>query len=328
MMKKDAEPVAAAAPAEVAAANVAEPPVVDPDTAPPEPAPDSAAPPEEFVDVFAETDEETPAGDVAAEPGSVAAEIASAPVESASADAAPAAAPVKASSGKTFRDCESCPLMVSLPGGTFKMGSPSSEPGRNAYEGPQRDVTVKPFAIGVYEITSAEWAACVAEGACSKKRADETGKLPALGVSWRDATAYASWLSKKTGGKYRLPSESEWEYAARAGSTTAYWWGDKFDRARVSAREASAVGSYEANAFGLYDVLGNAREWVADCYVNNFVKAPTDGAAVADGDCSKRVIRGGAWSNAPVDMRTANRSRIDSGVTVQYMGVRLAAELK
>ena len=328
MMKKDAEPVAAAAPAEVAAATVAEPSVAVPDTAPPELAPDSAAPPEEFVDVFAETDGETPAGDVAVEPEAVAAEIAAAPGEAASAAAPQTAAPVKASPGKTFRDCELCPLMASLPGGTFKMGSPSSEPGRNAYEGPQRDVTVKPFAIGVYEVTSAEWAACVAEGACSKKRADETGKLPALGISWRDASAYASWLSKKTGRKYRLPSESEWEYAARAGSSTAYWWGDKFDRARVSAREASAVGSYEANAFGLFDVLGNAREWVADCYVNNFVKAPTDGAAVTDGDCGKRVIRGGAWSSAPVDMRTANRSRIDSGVTAQYMGVRLAAELK
>lgn len=330
MLKKDAEPASAAAsvPAEIAVASVAETPIADTSAAT-ETAPDSAAPPEEFVDVFSETDEQTPVGDAPVDVEVPAADVAATPVETASAVAvAPAAGPGKPGPGKTFRDCESCPLMATLPGGTFQMGSPSSEAGRNAYEGPQRDVTIKPFAIGVYEITSAEWAACAAEGTCSKKHADETGKLPALGISWRDATAYASWLSRKTGRKYRLPSEAEWEYAARAGSTTAYWWGDKFDRSRVSTREASAVGSFEANAFGLYDVLGNAREWVADCYVNNFVKAPTDGTSVTDGDCGKRVIRGGAWSNEPVDMRTANRSRIDSGVTAQYMGVRLAAELK
>ena len=117
----------------------------------------------------------------------------------------------------------------------------------------------------------------VAEGACSKKRADETGKPPVLGISWRDASAYASWLSKKTGMKVPvLCSKIPMEDAARAGSSTAYWWGDKFDRARVS-RASRAVDPDEANAFGLFDVLGNAREWVADCYVNNFVKAPMDG---------------------------------------------------
>jgi len=225
-----------------------------------------------------------------------------------------------------FRDCESCPLMTPLPGGAFTMGSSSAEPGHNAYEGPQREVTVKPFAIGVYEVTTGEWAACVEGGGCPAKRNDETGKLPVLSLTWRDASAYADWLTAKTGRKYRLPTEAEWEYAARGGSTTAYWWGDKFDRSRVSAREASAVGSFEANPFGLYDVIGNAREWVADCYVNNFVNAPADGSAVTDGDCGKRVVRGGAWTSSPVDMRTANRSRIDSGVSASYMGVRMAAE--
>lgn len=228
---------------------------------------------------------------------------------------------------KTFRDCPDCPLMMSLPAGDFLMGSPADETGRNAYEGPQHEVAIKRFAIGVYEVTSAEWNACVADGGCRRVRADDTGKLPALGVSWLDAKGYAEWLTRKTGRKYRLPSEAEWEYAARAGATTAYWWGEKFDAAKVPARQASAVGSYAPNGFGLYDVLGNAREWVADCYVNNYREAPTDGSAVRDGDCGKRVIRGGSWANSAVDIRTANRSRIDAGTGASYMGVRVAAEV-
>lgn len=226
-----------------------------------------------------------------------------------------------------FQDCDSCPLMKPLPGAAFTMGSPSSEPGHNAYEGPQREVSIKPFAIGVYEVTEAEWLACVADGACKTKPSSGGETMPALYMSWRDATDFASWLTRKTGRKYRLPTEAEWEYAARGGSAAAYWWGDAFDRARVSTSGAAAVGSMGANAFGLYDIAANAREWVADCYVNNFVNAPVDGSAVTDGDCGKRVIRSGAWLSAPADMRVANRSRIDSSVRARYMGVRMAAEL-
>lgn len=244
--------------------------------------------------------------------------------------AAPAAAakPFKVRTAKTFRDCESCPLMAKLPKGTFVMGSPASEAGHNAYEGPQREVNVAAFAVGVYELTQAEWNACAADGACPQKRVEGEGALPVLGVSWREAEAYADWLSKKTGRKYRLPSEAEWEYAARGGTVSAYWWGDAYDRSRVSTGEAHAVGSSDANAFGLHDVIGNAREWVADCYVNNFSKAPADGSAVTDGDCGRRVIRGGGWSSSPADMRTANRSRVDVNVHAGYMGVRIAAEAK
>ncbi|MEK7264669.1 MAG: SUMF1/EgtB/PvdO family nonheme iron enzyme [Pseudomonadota bacterium] len=238
------------------------------------------------------------------------------------------AAPAEEKTPGRFKDCESCPLMTPIEGGTFTMGSPSAEPGHNAYEGPQREVTVKPFAIGVYELTNAEWKACVDDGACqAKPGSGGEGDLPALFLSWRDATGYASWLSKKTGRKYRLPTEAEWEYAARAGASTAYWWGDSFDRSRVTTSGAVAVGSSAANAFGLYDVAANAREWVADCYVNNFVKAPLDGSAVTEGDCGKRVIRGGAWFSSPADMRIANRSRIDIDVRSRYMGVRLAADI-
>jgi formylglycine-generating enzyme required for sulfatase activity len=247
--------------------------------------------------------------------------VAEAPVE------APAAVEEKASG--PFRDCESCPLMMPLPGGAFTMGSPSSEAGHNAYEGPQREVSIKPFAIGVYELTEAEWKLCVSDNACkSKPSSGDDGAMPALYLSWRDATDYAAWLSKKADRKYRLPTEAEWEYAARGGTTSAYWWGESFDRARVSTSSAGAVGTFGANGFGLYDVASNAREWVADCYVNNFVKAPVDGSAVTEGDCGKRVIRGGAWLSAPTDMRVANRSRIDSGVRARYMGVRLAAEIE
>lgn len=226
-----------------------------------------------------------------------------------------------------FKDCDSCPLMTPLPGGTFKMGSPSSEAGHNAYEGPQRDVTVKSFAIGVHEVTNAEWRACVEDNACGAKPGDDKDNFPALYISWREATAYADWLTKKTGRKYRLPTEAEWEYAARGGGETAYWWGDKFERSRVTTSSVVDVGSSAANPYGLYDTASNAREWVADCYVNNFVNAPMDGSAVKDGDCGMRVIRGGSWLSNPVDMRVANRSRIDINVKSRYMGVRVAAEL-
>ncbi len=230
--------------------------------------------------------------------------------------------------GGVFRDCDSCPLMVTLPAGQFVMGSPSSEAGRNAYEGPQREVSVKSFAIGVYEVTNAEWNACVASGACKEKRSDDGDAFPALYLSWRDASGYAAWLSKKTGRRYRLPTEAEWEYAARAGSTTAYWWGDKFQRSMVTNNGAAPVGALTANAFGIYDVAGNAREWVADCYVNNFATVPTDGAAVVDGDCGRRVIRGGSWESAPTDTRIANRSRIGIDVAARYTGARLAADIE
>jgi formylglycine-generating enzyme required for sulfatase activity len=152
--------------------------------------------------------------------------------------------------------------------------------------------------------------------------------MPTLSISFRDAEGYANWLTRKTGRKYRLPTEAEWEYAARAGTASAYWWGDRYDASNVATREARPVGSAKANAFGLHDFIGNAREWVADCYVNNFTKAPADGSAVTDGDCSKRVIRGGGWASSASDMRVANRSRIDVGGRAGYMGVRIAAEVK
>lgn len=314
------------------------------------------APGEDFVDVFDDgaansqsTDESVPIDiegaplDLAAEEAAVPAEApetadeavaeisappqpSSAPSERPSSAAAATATERKVSTAKTFRDCESCPLMARIPSGEFVMGSPEGEPGRNAYEGPQLKVKVPAFAIGVYEVTNAEWNACADDGACPKRHGD--ANLPALGLSWSDASSFAAWLSKKTGRKYRLPSEAEWEYAARAGTISAYWWGERFDKSRVTTGAVAAVGASDQNPFGLYDMIGNAREWVADCYVNNFSKLPTDGSPSTEGDCGKRVIRGGAWSSAPVDLRIANRSRIDAGVRAGYMGLRIAAEAK
>lgn len=217
--------------------------------------------------------------------------------------------------------------MARIPGGTYLRGSPEGEAGRNAYEGPQREVTVPAFAMGVYEVSRDEWNACAADGGCPDKGYSVDGSMPALGVSFREGERFVAWLSKKAGRSYRIPTEAEWEYAARGGSQSAYWWGERYESGRVATGAPAAVGAHAANGFGLHDVTGNAREWVADCYVNNYVNAPDDGRAVTEGDCGKRVVRGGAWTNPPVDLRVANRSRIDAGVRAQYMGLRVAADL-
>lgn len=223
-----------------------------------------------------------------------------------------------------FRDCDLCPLMLPIKGGAYLMGSPGEEPGRNPYEGPQHEVTIPAFLIAAHEVTIAQWKICVEDGACASKR-DGADDFPVLAVSWREAGAYVAWLSRKTKRAYRLPSEAEWEYAARGGATTAYWWGERFDAAHAPSSLAP-VGASGANAFGLFDVAGNAREWTQDCYVNNFNATPRDGSAASTGDCSRRVIRGGAWSSAAADKRVANRSRIEVDGRPGYMGFRVAAD--
>lgn len=233
-----------------------------------------------------------------------------------------------AKSTATARDCANCPEMASIPGGTFQMGSPKDEPGRYGYEGPQHEVTIRPFSLSKHEVTFDEWAACTADGGCNgytpPDRGWGKGKHPVIGISWNDTIAYVQWLSKKTGHTYRLPTEAEWEYAARAGTSTAYWWGANFDASRVSKGVPSEVGSFTANAFGLYDMLGNAAEWVEDCYASNYVGAPADGTASLGGDCTRRVIRGGSFRSSPGDLRAANRGRIDRSTRVGYLGFRVA----
>ncbi len=270
----------------------------------------------------------------------------SAQVETAAAVAAPAApaAPIAAevqttsepvaaeppatpATAKTFRDCDDCPEMARLAGGSFMMGSPASESGHRAWEGPQREVTIAPLAISLKEVTLAEWDACVAGGGCGNYTPTDKGwgrgARPAIMVSWNDAQAYVKWLSGKTGKAYRLPTEAEWEYAARGGTSTAYWWGDKYVSSNVPYGKTNETGAHDANGFGLFDVSGNVSEWVQDCYVNSFASAPTDGSAVTTSNC-QRVIRGGGWKANAGDLRIANRSRLAAGTRDTAIGFRVA----
>ncbi len=236
----------------------------------------------------------------------------------------PPAAPVIE---KTFKECEGCPEMTRLDGGNFVMGSADSESGHRAWEGPQREVTIAPLAVSAHEITFAEWDACVAAGGCMNYTpADKgwgRGARPAIMVSWNDAQTYVKWLSGKTGKTYRLPTEAEWEYAARGGTTTAYWWGAKYESGRVTGGKTAEVGAHDANPFGLFDVSGNVSEWVQDCYVNSFKAAPTDGSAVQQSGCGQRVTRGGSWKVSGADMRIANRSRLSPSTRDTAIGFRV-----
>ena len=215
------------------------------------------------------------------------------------------------SPGSRFRDCRVCPEMVVLPAGTFTMGSPESEAGRNRNEGPAHAVTIKrPFAIGVYEVTFGEWDACVEAGGCAGYRPKQrffgrnwgSPAHPAMRVGWYDVTPYLAWLSMKTGERYRLPSEAEWEYAARGGTTTPYYTGHAVTRkeanyGRYFVGRPVPVGSYAPNPFGLHEMLGNVAEWCEDCWNANYVGAPADGSAWLTGDCERRVLRGGHWAS-------------------------------
>ena len=235
--------------------------------------------------------------------------------------AARAEARARFAPGRKFRDCASCPEMVVIPGGTFTQGSPASEEGRYSDEGPQRRVSVRPFALGVTEVTFAQWDACVSSGGCSHRPVDAgwgRGSRPVINVSWNDAKAYIAWLNRKVEGRpYRLPSESEWEYAARAGTQTRYSWGDGVGRNRANCdgcgsrwdgESTAPVGSFSPNRFGLHDMHGNVREWVEDCWNGSYSGAPRNGSAWRSGDCSRAVLRGGSWSNRPDFLRTADRT--------------------
>ena len=210
--------------------------------------------------------------------------------------------------GEVFRDCDVCPEMVVVPAGSFMMGSPDTEEGRGRSESPRHRVTIgAPFAVGVYEVTLDEWNACVSSGGCpdDAARADSVGegRAPVV-VQWIHAWEYADWLSETTGYEYRLPSEAEWEYMARAGTRTARYWGDSAHEQCLYANgyDATAhieldydhldmigcrdrhvlrapVGAFQPNPWGLYDVLGNVQEWVDDCWrVGDYDGAPTDGS--------------------------------------------------
>ena len=222
--------------------------------------------------------------------------------------------------------------MVSIPGGTFRMGDLSGEGDED--ERPVHVVTVPAFRMGKYEVTFAQWDACVADGGCGGYYPDDEGwgrgNRPVINVSWDDVQGFIDRLNDKTGGSFRLPTEAEWEYAARAGSTTKYHFGNSASQLCRYANHADAstdysdrnkscsdgfenrsatVGYYQPNSYGLYDMHGNVWEWVEDCYNDSYVGAPSDGNSWTSGDCSLRVFRGGSWGAAPDYLRSSNRSR-------------------
>ena len=254
--------------------------------------------------------------------------------------------------GTVFRDCEGCPEMVVVPAGEYLMGSPTSEEGRADDEGPRHRVTIgEPFAVGVYEVTRGEYARFVAEtghatgDSCwtyeSGEWKDRSGRSwrdpgfaqtdwhPAACVSWDDVQGYMRWLSKETGWEYRLLSESEWEYVARAGTTTPFHTGRTIstDQANYDGnytygggregeyRERTVpVGSFGPNGFGLHDVHGNVWEWTQDCWNESYRGAPVDGSAWERGDCGRRVVRGGSWDDVPGNLRSADRRGLGTGL--------------
>ena len=257
--------------------------------------------------------------------------------------------------GKTFRDCPECPQMVVVPAGRFVMGSPAEEKGRDADEGPQREVKIpKAIAVGRYEVRFDEWDLCVRDGTCPwvPDAGFGRGARPVINVSHEDAKAYADWVTRKSDKPYRLLSEAEWEYAARAGTSTARFWGEDPNQACAYAnvsdetakqslppgwtfhncsdghRYTAPVGSYQPNAFGLYDMIGNVWEWVEDCYHGDYRNAPTDGRAWMADKCEPYyVLRGGGWFDYPELARSAMRFRNLPGRRIDNLGFRLARTL-
>jgi formylglycine-generating enzyme required for sulfatase activity len=252
-----------------------------------------------------------------------------------------------------FRDCPNCPEMVVVPSGSFKMGSPEDEPERSVGEGPQHKVTIKqPFAVGKYSVTFAEWDACVADGGCGGYKPDDQGwgrdDRPVIKVNWYEAKVYAAWLSKKTGRTYRLLSEAEREYVARAGTTTPFWWGSSIAPGQANyngntdvykgggqkgeyRQMTVPVKSFQANPWGLYQVHGNVLEWTEDCIDDG----DGDNGAPADGSarirwyvfCDLHVVRGGSWFYNPRLLRSASRYRSATGGRDSTIGFRLARTL-
>lgn len=227
------------------------------------------------------------------------------------------------------------PEMVAIPGGVFMMGSSQDEKGRYEDEGPQHRVTVRTFEMGKYAVTFAEWDACVADGGCRRTQQSRSnrpskgylpkdkgwgrGNRPVIGVNWENAQTYIDWLNKRTGKKYRLPSEAEWEFAARGGTTSQRWWGDAIGKNKANCidcgsqwggTQTAPVGSFGANSYGLYDALGNVWQWTEDCWHDNYIGAPSDGSAWVQGSCEERVLRGGSWSDYSWGLRSALRGRL------------------
>jgi formylglycine-generating enzyme required for sulfatase activity len=228
-----------------------------------------------------------------------------------------------------MRDCTGCPELVGIPGGKFRMGS-TADP----TERPVREVTVGRFAAGRFPVTVAQWRECVLDRACAFDPGGEPDE-PVRNVSWDDARTYIAWLSRVSGLRYRFLTEAEWEYAARAGTTTRYWWGDQFRPDMAPCRGCSSpalrrppkVGSFPANALGLHDVTGSVTQWTEDCWHKDFRGAPRDGSAWVGPQCRERVLRGGAWNNDEAGLRISSREFYDANVRYPNHGFRVARDM-
>lgn len=247
-------------------------------------------------------------------------------------------------SGTVFKDCPECPEMVVLPKGSFDMGDLTGD--GDSVEQPVHRVTINyALAVGRFEVTFDQWAACVRDNACthSYKEDGETksrdergwgrGTKPVINVDWREVKQFTYWLSQKSGYRYRLLSEAEWEYAARAGTDTPYSFGWIVGHNQANCdgcgsqwddKMTAPVGSFKPNPFGLYDMHGNVREWTEDCWNGSYNGAPADGSIWRTGDCKRRVIRGGCWRDDPSYLRSANRNGISSSYRVNGLGFRVA----
>jgi hypothetical protein len=215
--------------------------------------------------------------------------------------------------------------MIMLRGGTFMMGSKE-----DATEKPIHKVTLKPFALSRYPISVGEWNECAAAKACGfvAKGKDDA---PVTNVSWSDAKQFVNWLASATHKPYRLPSEAEWEYAARGGTRTRYWWGNKFEPGLADCRDCThvaeqplKVGSFKPNPFGLYDMGGSVDQWVEDCWHRNYRGAPSDGSPWIERDCASHVIRSGSWQNGARYVRPSSRDSYDTNVRYPTHGFRVA----
>jgi len=271
---------------------------------------------------------------------------ASPPAESAKAPASPAPAPPPPETKQATAPPQSTPSVtptqpppqlassvrepetIPLRGGSFAMGS-----NEDLSERPVHQVTIKPFAIGKFPVSVQEWNACATAKACGFV---STGKdeAPITNVSWSDARQYVAWLAETTGKPYRLPTEAEWEYAARAGTQTKYWWGDQFQADAANCKNCAAneqpvkVGSLKPNPFGLYDMGGSVDQWVEDCWHKTYQGAPADGSAWVEGQCPSHVLRSGSWKNDGRYVRPSNRDSYDTNVRYPTHGFRVALSPK
>jgi formylglycine-generating enzyme required for sulfatase activity len=251
-----------------------------------------------------------------------------------------------------FKECEQCPEMVVVPAGQFIMGATEDETGSTRDERPRHQVSfARPFSVGRFSVTLSEWDACVAAKGCSYRPSDQgwgRGTQPVIDILWEDAREYVAWLSRTTDRPYRLLSESEREYVARAGTTTAYWWGDSFEpmqanyaagnrilfsasmsdsQQSIAKGRTAPVQSFAPNPWGLYQVHGNVYDWVEDCWHANYDGAPADGSAWMMANCDAHVLRGGAFSRNMENARSAARIWFGSANRIIYMSVRVARTL-